>query len=144
MNSEPFRIPAHLPIYVYDPTVDDALDEALRRLLSCCFSVPVLRRQRFNYELPAHRWILFETDGDPFAHVAVHDKHIGTPDGDVRVGGVAEVCVHPSRRGQGHVRTLLESAHAWMRQQGMAFSILFGRPEVYGGSGYRQDRKSVV
>ena len=41
------------------------------------------------------------------AHLAIHDKVIGTTAGDLRVGGIAEVCVAAAQRGQGLVRRLM-------------------------------------
>ncbi len=124
------------PNYIYDPTVTRDLDREIRELLGLCFSDETFRYQRFNYELPAHRWILRNAAGALVAQVAVHDKRLGTEAGEVRVAGVAEVCVHPDERGKGYMRLLLEQAHRWCREQGMLFSTLFGISEIYGTFGY--------
>ncbi|NUR24521.1 MAG: GNAT family N-acetyltransferase, partial [Catenulispora sp.] len=52
--------------------------------------------------------------------------------GSVLVGGVANVAAHPSVRGRGYVRELLEFAVEAMRADGCAWSLLFtGTPGVY-------------
>ena len=124
-------------IYLADSAVDDRMDAGLRGLLSVCFSDPCFATRRFCHEMPAHRWILREdTGGRLVAHVAAHDKVIGVSGGDLRVLGIAEVCVHPDQRGRGHVRALLSAAHKWGAENGFPFAMLFGRAEVYAGSGY--------
>ncbi|MEX2382278.1 MAG: GNAT family N-acetyltransferase [Opitutales bacterium] len=123
--------------YLYDPAIDDDLDAELRALLCLCFPGTMFERKRYNAELPAHRWILQDSFGRIVAHVAAHDKRIGLPDGETRAGGIAEVCVHPDHRGQGHVKRLMHEAHDWMRQENIPFSILVGEMRVYGSQGYR-------
>jgi predicted N-acetyltransferase YhbS len=122
--------------YVYDPSVTEDLDWQLRVLLTACFPGPMFRHKRYNAELPAHRWIIRAEDGSLVAHVAAHDKHIRVGDQPLRVGGIAEVCVHPAYRGRKFVGLLLEAAHAWMRAEGIPFSILFGHEQVYRSKGY--------
>ena len=136
--------------YVCEPSVDAELDWQLRVLLALCFTPPQFSARRFHYEMPLHRWFI----RDPFvlaeqfprgespqrriiAHLAVHDKTLGCTAGDIRIGGVAEVCVHPDFRGQKLVSRLLEPAHAWMREAGMPFGMLLGNPKVYGSNGYK-------
>jgi predicted acetyltransferase len=92
---------------------------------------------RFS-ECPAHRWLARNDEGRLAAHLAVHDKIVGTSAGDLRVGGIAEVCVDPAHRGQGLARQLLALSDDWMTRQGIPFGILLGKQEVYGSSGYRQ------
>jgi predicted acetyltransferase len=127
--------------YIEDRNVDAALDAELRNLLSTCFTGKineVFHHQRFFSEMPAHRWLARESDGRLVAHLALHDKLIGTTAGDLRVGGIAEVCVAPTHRGQGLVRRLLPLSDEWMIKEGVPFSTLFGSRDVYGSSGYRQ------
>jgi|GEM_PF-97012 len=132
--------------YREDRNVNAALDAELRALLSSCFTGEaneVFRHQRFFHEMPAHRWLVRDDEGRLVAHLAVHDKSIGTPAGKVRAGGIAEVCVASTHRGQGLVRQLLAIAHDWMTSQGIAFSTLFGDPRVYFSSGYRKAKNPV-
>jgi len=129
--------------YVYDPSVDEELDRQLRVLLTTCFPGTLFQNKRYNCELPMHRWIIRDEAGLPVAHVAVHDKWIGSATGKIHVGGVAEVCVHPDHRGKKHVAALLSPAHKWMQDQGMSFSVLFGNTKVYGSLGYANFHNSI-
>ena len=123
--------------HVPDRQVDEALDAQLRRLLTTCFPGPMFLAKRYNAELPAHRWIVRDGPDRLVAHAALHDKQVGTGVGDIRIGGVAEVCVHPDHRGRGTVRSLLDAVHAWILEARIPAALLFGKPEVYGSSGYR-------
>lgn len=127
--------------YVADSAVDDALDRELRGLLSTCFTKPqdhVFKSRRFFNQPPAHRWLIRDEAGRLAAHLALHEKRLRAADGrEFLVGGVAEVCVHPSSQGRGHVKQLVGAAHRWMTDAGFAFSVLSGNPRYYGSSGYR-------
>lgn len=127
--------------YVEDTAVDAALDLALRELLSACFTKPqdhVFKTRRYFNEPPSHRWIVRDEAGAPVAHVAAHEKLLLAGDGRaLRIGGIAEVCVHPDHRGRGHVKQLIAAAHRHMSAAGMTFSVLAGSELYYGSSGYR-------
>ena len=130
--------------FIEDVAVDAMLDWQLRELLSLCFTKPcdiVFRDRRYFHESPRWRW--FVPGNSLIAHVAVHDKIIGTTAGDVRVAGIAEVCVHPAHRGHGWVRQLLATAHPWLAAQGIPFAMLFGNSQVYSSSGYRNVADSL-
>jgi predicted acetyltransferase len=125
--------------YIEDRNVNAELDAELRDLLSTCFTGKtneVFSHQRFFNEMPAHRWLARNDEGQLVAHLALHDKIVGTSAGDLRVGGIAEVCVVPSHRGQGIVRRLLALSDEWMIKQDIPFGILLGSQQVYGSSGY--------
>lgn len=125
----------HLP----DAAVDAALDRELRDLLTLCFTKPqdvVFRDRRYFREPPAHRWLCRDAAGRLIAHAAVHDKRVEAGGSAIRIGGIAEVCVHPDARGQGLVHVLLRAIHAWLVERGVAFAVLFGNPKVYASSGY--------
>lgn len=127
--------------YLSDTAVDDAMDAKLRALLSTCFTKPqdkVFGTRRYFTEPPAHRWIIRDENGDPVAHVAVHDKRVVSGGRSYRIAGIAEVCVHPKARGLGFVRNILGHIHAWAAGEGFEFAVLFGDPRVYGSSGYRE------
>jgi predicted N-acetyltransferase YhbS len=98
--------------------------------------VPRFRGQRYNHEVPLHRWFIRNPRGQLVAHAAVHDKTLGSRAGPLRIGGVAEVCVQADYRGQKLVSRLLEPAHTWMREHGLPFAMLFGNPKVYASCGY--------
>lgn len=133
-------VPARVD-YVADESVDPALDRALRGLLTTCFTKPqdhVFQTRRYFNEPPAHRWIVFSADGTPVAHLAAHEKRLYADDGRIlRIAGIAEVCVHPSCRGNGYVGLLLRSAHRWLADAGIAFAVLSGNPLYYASKGYR-------
>lgn len=127
--------------YLADASVDETTDLQLRALLCACFSNPgddVFQRRRYYHEPPAHRWIIRAPDGTLVAHTAVHEKTVEVDGRPFPIGGVAEVCVLPEYRGRGYVRDMLSTAHAWMIEQGMVFSVLFGKVAVYTSSGYRE------
>lgn len=126
-----------IPEYVADVSVNDLLDASLRNLLSACFTkTPVFRDRRYYNEPPAHRWLIRGPDGEPVAHVAVHEKQIFSGERVIPFGGIAEVCVHPDFRGQGYVGRLLAGAHAWLKDQAFPFAVLYGNPQYYSSSGY--------
>lgn len=128
--------------YIPDARVDASLDAALRELLSTCFNQPehaVFKERRYFTEPPAHRWFIRGADGKLAAHVALHEKEVSAAGVKYRIGGIAEVAVHPAQRGHGHVRTLLAAAHSWMAAQGIGFAVLFAHhPNIYASSGYRE------
>lgn len=127
--------------YIADSAVDAQLDLALRELLSTCFTKPqdhVFRTRRHFNEPPAHRWLIRDGQGGLAAQLAAHEKRLFTEEGGVvLIGGVAEVCVRPDHQGRGYVGAMLAAAHAWMRDHGIAFSLLSGNPRYYASSGYR-------
>ncbi|MDG2022574.1 MAG: GNAT family N-acetyltransferase [Phycisphaerales bacterium] len=126
-----------------DSEVDPSLDREIRGLLSTCFNKPgdeVFRTRRYFTEMPRRRWLWW--DGDLLAaHVAVHER---TLEAEIRMIGIAEVCVAPTHRGQGLVRGLLSAVHDWGVGHGFGFATLFGRPEIYASSGYRPCPKGVM
>jgi len=120
-----------------DAEISPAEDQDLRRLLLASFPYePALLTRRYIREPPSHRWLARTPSGELAAHIAVHDKLISIAGRDLRIGGVAEVCVAHHFRGQGLVRRMLLDAHAWMGQEGIPFAMLFGHPKVYASSGY--------
>ncbi|GMQ48183.1 GNAT family N-acetyltransferase [Vibrio sp. 10N] len=126
--------------YIEDSAVTNELDQALITILSSCFTKPSdsrFKTQRFYNEMPQHRWyITGEHEHHIIAHLAVHEKTLSIGGESVPIAGVAEVCVHPDYRKRGLTKALLEEAHQWMQLQPFYYSVLFGRDEVYGSSGY--------
>ena len=126
--------------FIEDAAVDAVLDRQLRALLTLCFTKPndvVFRDRRYFHELPRWRWFMRNDSGELIAHIAVHDKRIGTSAGELRIAGIAEVCVHPQQRGHGLVRELLASAHPWLAAHDIPVAMLFGDKRHYTSSGYR-------
>ncbi|MFO7870261.1 MAG: GNAT family N-acetyltransferase [Kiritimatiellia bacterium] len=127
--------------YLSDSRVDDALDQNIRDLLTTCFTKPqdvVFKTQRYFREPYPHRWVIRNAQEALIAHVGVHEKQVAAEGKAFRIGGICEVCVHPDRRGRGYVKLMLEHAHAWLSEHGVAFAVLFGNPLVYGSCGYVQ------
>jgi GNAT superfamily N-acetyltransferase len=126
--------------YVSDDNVTVEDDGRIRELLSSCFKGPhdgVFRHQRYFLEPPQHRWVMRDDDHGIIAHLAVHDKIIGSVKGELHIGGVAEVCTRLDFRRRGYAKALLDNAHAWMRENEFAFAMLFGAVHHYQSSGYR-------
>ena len=126
--------------FIEDAAVDAALDRQLRALLALCFTKPndvVFHDRRYFHEPPRWRWFVRGTPDELIAHVAVHDKCIGTATGELRIAGIAEVCVHPQQRGHGLVRELLATAHPWLAAHDIPVAMLFGDKKHYASSGYR-------
>lgn len=132
------RIPAIE--YVADAAVDASLDSEIRALLTRCFTGPqgaVFHHRRYFSTPYPHRWIVRRGDGGLIAHAGVHEKRIHDGSRVFRVGGVADVCVHPDWQGRGWMKDILREIHAWLRRQGFSFSVLMGDERVYRSSGYR-------
>lgn len=127
--------------YLSDVDVDAALDKEIRDLLTACFTKPqdvVFKTRRYFREPYPHRWIIRDANGRMVAHVGLHEKMVVSAGRTYRIGGIAEVCVHPQVRGRGYVRHMLRLIDEWQVRQGLVFSMLFGDPKVYGSSGYRE------
>ena len=126
--------------YVREPDVPVGLNRELIELISGCFHQPhnaFFKERRYAQEMPLHRYLVRSAEGRLVAHLAVHDKVLSVAGADVRVGGMAEVCVHESARGRGYVRQLLAQAHQGLVENGVEFAFLFGDSNIYGSSGYR-------
>lgn len=127
--------------YLPDASINAAVDAELRDLLTTCFTKPcdvVFETRRFFREPYPHRWVIRDRDGAMVAHVGVHEKSIRAGGKTFCVGGICEVCVHPEFRERGFVRSMLQVVHSWLEGNAYDFSFLFGKPGVYGSSGYRQ------
>lgn len=124
-------------LHQLDSGISETLDSELRTLLYMCFPHELcFKTRRFVSEPPPHRFIVFGDEGALAGHIAVHDKLIRAGDTELRVGGIAEVAVHPDHRGKGLVKAMLAVAHRWMVSEGIEFSLLFGKQEHYQSSGY--------
>lgn len=125
--------------YLADACIDEAMDREIRSLLTICFTAPqdvVFQTRRYFNEPYPNRWIIRDEQGALAAHIGVHEKLAEAAGGAYRFGGIAEVSVRPDCRGRGYVRDTLAVVHEWLARNGFVFSILFGKPEVYGSSGY--------
>ena len=125
--------------YISDVGVEAAQDREIRDLLTTCFTKPedvCFKTRRYFKEPYPHRWVIRNASGGLAAHVGLHEKMVESDGRTFRIGGIAEVCVHPEARGKGYVRAMLRKIDAWQARQGFSFSMLFGDPQVYGSSGY--------
>jgi predicted N-acetyltransferase YhbS len=132
------RAPLRLE-YAREPDVSGALDAELRELISSCFDQPhnaFFRERRYAQEMPLHRFMGRSEDGVLAAHLAVHEKRVTVAGVGLTVGGMAEVCVRSTQRGQGHMRRLLERAHQQLVENGIEHALLLGEPALYASSGY--------
>ena len=127
--------------YLADASVDAPLDAQIRGLLTKCFTRPedvVFKDRRYFREPYPHRWVIRDAQDTIIAHVGVHEKTAETDGRIFRIGGIAEVCVHPDFRGRGLVKKMLVRVHDWLIQHEFDFAVLFGDARVYGSSGYVQ------
>ena len=126
--------------YILDSQVIDSLDEALRELISACFTKPqdiVFKTRRYFIDPPKHRWYCIDESGKILAHIAVHEKTIRSQDKKMIVCGMSEVCVAPDNRGQGYVKSILKDIHTFMKNEGIKSSLVSGEVDIYQSSGYR-------
>ncbi|MFH1718807.1 MAG: GNAT family N-acetyltransferase [Planctomycetota bacterium] len=127
--------------YLPDSSVDAPLDAEIRTLLTRCFTKPedrVFRERRYFREPYPHRWVIRDVRRSIVAHVGVHEKYVEAGGRRFRIGGIAEVCVHPEFRGRRFVKAMLACIHDWLIRREFDFAVLFGDPRVYGSSGYVQ------
>lgn len=129
--------------FVFDKDVDEELNNKLIQILSTCFNDQlVFTKQRFYKEMPSLRWY-YEMDNIISAHVALHEKKISTEHGDILIGGISEVCVHPLFRGKGFAKKLLEEANLYSKKMKHKFSMLYGDTNVYKSSGYKEIHNDI-
>lgn len=104
-------------LHLRDDELDENLDRQFRALLLECFPHEAhhLEAKRYFHECPRNRWFAFDENGVLAAHIAAHEKVIGSAVGDLKVLGIAEVCVAAQFRGQGLVRSLLKEVHSTLR-----------------------------
>jgi uncharacterized protein (DUF2062 family)/GNAT superfamily N-acetyltransferase len=123
--------------YQGEATVTPEQDQELRELLATCYKRTLPPPgQHYLKQAPLHHWLARDRSGRLVGHVAAHEKTIQTAAGSRRMAGVADVCVHPDARGRGLFRRMLADAHAWLAAHAFDFSVLFGKREIYGSSGY--------
>jgi predicted N-acetyltransferase YhbS len=139
VGKDPALAPGRKLARIADREVDPKLDQELRELLSTCFTKAQdtgFKRQRYWQEPPESHYLIREPNGRVVAHAALFHKKLGSAAGDVEIGGVGDLCVHPDRRGQGLVKVLLRKLHEDLVRRGIPFAMLTGDAKVYGSSGY--------
>jgi predicted acetyltransferase len=116
--------------------ITDADDAELMTLLQLCFpDTPQFKTHRFYLEPSNFRWLIRDKD-QIIANMVVYDKTIVSGGKKFRIAGIGDVCVEPDYRGNGLVGRLLSEVHAWAKNRGFAFTLLFGKIEIYQSSGY--------
>jgi len=125
--------------YLPDSSVDASLDAELRALLTRCFTKPqdvVFKDQRYFCEPYKHRWVIRDARRCIIAHAGLHEKAVEADGQRFRIGGLAEVCVHPEYRGRGFVKAMVARIDEWLIRHRFDFAVLFGEPYIYQSSGY--------
>lgn len=87
-----------------------------------------------NYEPEQTR--VMAIDGQLVASVTNYTRRMYA---DGRIGKascIGSVCTHPDFRKRGLVRQVLAESIEWMELEGYNWSLLYGKEEVYGGSGW--------
>lgn len=93
----------------------------------------VIRDPYFDPDLTR---VMFD-GGRMVASVTNFDRWLHVADGRrARVSCIGSVCTHPDYRRRGLVKQVLAESVEWMLRQGFHWSFLFGKEEVYGGSGW--------
>ena len=75
-------------------------------------------------------------DGQMVASVTNYTRQVNVGGRLAKVSCIGSVCTHPNFRKRGLVRQVLAESIGWMEHQGYNWSFLFGKEEVYGGSGW--------
>lgn len=97
----------------------------------------VLEGMRADPDFAFERNRVIELDGRLVARLCLHGRRMRYRGGTLRVGAIGGVCVDPAYRGRGLCRRLLEDATAVLRREGCDLSLLFGKPAIYGPSGWQ-------
>jgi predicted N-acetyltransferase YhbS len=79
---------------------------------------------------------VMELDGRLVASVTCYHRPSYVVGRQVKAACIGSVCTHPDHRRQGHVRKVLAESVEWMTAEGFEWSFLYGKAEVYGGSGW--------
>lgn len=79
---------------------------------------------------------VIEVDGKLAARIGIYDRTMSYGDKELRIGAIGGVCTAPEHRGKGFAKKLLEDCTLFMKQNGFDASLLFGKPEIYGKSGW--------
>jgi len=77
-----------------------------------------------------------EVDGKLVASVTCYHRPSYIAGREVDAACIGSVCTHPDYRRQGHARAALEDSIEWMTAEGYEWSFLYGKYDVYGGSGW--------
>jgi len=76
-------------------------------------------------------------DGQLVASVTNYTRQVYAAGRLAKVSCIGSVCTHPDFRKRGLIRQVLAESIEWMEREKYDWSSLFGREEVYGGSGWQ-------
>ncbi|MEN6641200.1 MAG: GNAT family N-acetyltransferase [Armatimonadia bacterium] len=76
-------------------------------------------------------------DGQLVASVTNYTRQVYAAGRLAKVSCIGSVCTHPDFRKRGLVKQVLAESAAWMQREEYDWSSLFGKEEVYGGSGWQ-------
>lgn len=91
--------------------------------------------ERDPYYEPAQTRVV-EVDGKLVASVTCCHRPSYVMGREVKAACIGSVCTHPDHRRKGYAREALAESIAWMTREGFEWSSLYGKYEVYGGSGW--------
>lgn len=91
--------------------------------------------ERDPYYEPEQTRVL-EVDGRLVASVTCYYRPSYVAGQVVDAACIGSVCTHPDYRRRGYVREILAECVQWMSARGWEWSWLYGKQEVYGGSGW--------
>ncbi len=92
--------------------------------------------ERDPFYEPAQTRVM-QLDGRLVASVTCYLRPTYVPGRQAKAACIGSVCTHPDYRRRGLVRQVLDEAAAWMTAEGFEWSWLYGKYEVYGGSGWQ-------
>lgn len=75
-------------------------------------------------------------DGQLVASVTNYTRQVYAAGRQAKVSCIGSVCTHPDFRKRGLVKQVLTESIEWLEREGYHWSSLFGKEEVYGGSGW--------
>lgn len=118
------------------------LDQAIRDALCICFpdsAAHFANTRSWHGSVPAWTLCAIDPQGAVVAHAGIVDRTVTIGGKRVRVGGIQNVMVLPSRRGQGLVDEIMRRSEQCMIEQGLDLGILFclpGLEKVYRRTGW--------
>ncbi len=79
---------------------------------------------------------VMEMDGRLVSSVTCFHRPTHVSGHEVKAACIGSVCTHPDYRRRGLAREVLQEAVDWMIEEDYQWSFLYGKYEVYGGSGW--------
>ena len=120
-------VPRFQLTYIDERDMTPEQEAALRDLLCECFPADVgafSQTRAWHGSGPEYTLAYFE-EGRALGHVGIVVREIACDDLPVKIAGVQNVAVTPSRRGAGLSRQLMEAAMEEAARRGLSFGLLF-------------------